>query len=95
MISPTLAFHTPDAIRQILSAVAPDCADVLVTIADEAAIACRDEGCVPHGTPYDIATWSCDREAAEELLGRKLDAAETEALETCIRWHLDQGPVPQ
>ncbi len=89
------AHTTPDAIRQILSALAPDCADVLALIADESAIACRDESCVPRGTMYDITVWACDREAAEELLGRKLTAAETEALETCIRWHLDQGPVPQ
>ncbi len=88
-------FRTPDAIRQILSAIAPDCADVLVTIADESAIAARSEGWRGPGAAYDIGVYYGDREAAEELLGRKLDAAETEALETCIRWHLDQGPVPQ
>jgi hypothetical protein len=68
-----------------------EAADVIVLQSKNSADALISQGWGGVADEYDIGHYFGDCEAAESLLGRPLTAAETRALEGCIRHYLRTG----
>ncbi len=82
--------NAPPQIATLTAGLDIDAADVIATQSPKMAAELLAQGWPGGKVSYDIGYFHGDLEAAEDLLGRPFSREETRALESCVRYYLDQ-----